>query len=321
MKSIAIFAPQGCPLTSVSGPLEILSLANSLVAKERRLELCLLSESRQPIACLGGITLQGAASIEDSKQYDCVIIGAIGQPSENRLNFHTPTLAWLRHQYRQGARLVSVCTGAFLLAATGLLDGRPATTHWVTSALFQRMYPKVQLNCADMITCDDQLWCSGGASSYQDITLMLIRSYYGDAVAEQVAKLMLIDLDRTSQLKYMNFMPSRQHQDALIHRVQDRLEDDWKNLSVAALANGVHLSERQFKRRFKQATGQSPLEYLQALRIEHAKRSLTKTNDSVEVIASRVGYEDVRFFRKLFKRSVGVAPSEYREQSLFERTV
>lgn len=317
IKSIAIFAPRGGPLTSVSGPLEMLALANSLVAKEQRLHVSIVSENAQPLPCLGGLELQGASSIEVSRRYDCIVIGAIGQPNERSLNFDPKTLVWLRQQHQQGARLVSVCTGAFLLAATGVLDGVSATTHWATSEAFQRLYPKVRLDCSQMITRENDLWCSGGASSYQDITLMLIRNDYGDLVAEQVAKLMLIDLDRISQLKYMHFMPSRQHQDTVIHQVQDALEQQWKHASVAGLAEGVHLSERQFKRRFKQATGKAPLEYLQALRIEQAKRLLSKSNDSVEQIALSVGYEDVRFFRKLFKRTVGVAPSEYRDQSVF----
>jgi transcriptional regulator GlxA family with amidase domain len=302
--------------------MEMLALANTRAKAlspqgYEPLTVTLVAESGASIRCQGGLTLQGSTSLNLSDKYDCVIIGAIGPPSDVSLNFSQETLSWLKTQYQFGARLASVCTGAFLLAATGLLNGRQATTHWAMAAEFQNMYPEVMLDPAQMVTCEPQLWCSGGASSYQDITLLLIRDYLGEQVAEQVAKLMLIDLDRESQLKYRYFIPSRQHTDAVIHQVQDRLDQDAIHTSVKQLADQVHLSERQFKRRFKQATGQSPLAYLQALRIEHAKRALSHTNRPVEQLAREVGYEDVRFFRKLFKRLVGVSPSEFREGSRF----
>ncbi|GLQ33337.1 GlxA family transcriptional regulator [Litoribrevibacter albus] len=317
MKSIAVLAPKGCPLTSVSGPLEMLMLANARSERTRRLELALVSADTAAIACQGGFQLQGHIGLDDQTQYDCVVIGAIGPPNKESLSFDPATVQWLIRQHQGGARLVSICTGAFLLAATGLLDGRRATTHWAMASVFTQLYPLVLLDPAQMVTMDQTLWCSGGASSYQDITLLLIRDYYGDAVAEQVAKLVLIDLDRTSQLKYMHFIPARQHQDEIIHQVQNRLEEDWRSASVVSLAEGVHLSERQFKRRFKQATGLSPLEYLQAVRIEHAKRALAHSQTGIEQVALSVGYEDVRFFRKLFKRQVGVSPSEFRDKSRF----
>lgn len=310
-----LLALDGCPLSSVSGPMEILTLANSLVPADKRMQIQIVGETSPRINCVGGVQLNAHCSLEDIEQTDLLILGAIGHPAQRPEGFKKETLGWIQRQYQQSAQVVSICTGAFVLAATGLLNGKQATTHWACESLFRQRFPKVNLQSEQMITQDGKLCCSGGASAFQDMTLFLIRQHYGDQIAHQCAKTVLIDLDRHSQQQYANFQPSRQHQDSLIHNLQDWLKHNaTQSFSIADLAIKVSLSERQLKRRFKQATGEPPLAYIQALRMEIAKYALETTDHQVEKVSNEAGYEDVRFFRQLFKRYTGLSPSEYRSK-------
>lgn len=310
-----LLALEGCPLSSVSGPMEILTLANSLVPEERRMDISIVGEASAQINGVGGVQLKAHCSLADIDQTDLLIIGAIGHPAQRSDSFNQDTLSWIQRQYQQGAQVVSICSGAFVLAASGLLDGKLATTHWACEQLFRQRYPKVNLQSEQMITQDGKLCCSGGASAFQDMTLFLIRQHYGDQIAHICAKSLLIDLDRHTQQQYASFQPSRKHQDSIVHGLQDWLKDNaTRSFSIADLAIKVSLSERQLKRRFKQATGESPLVYIQALRMEFAKFELETTDLQVEKVSNESGYEDVRFFRQLFKRYTGLSPSEYRSK-------
>lgn len=303
------------PLTSVSGPMEILSLANSLVEAEKRVELQLVSPKGGDVICLGGLQLSVHGSFQTVGKADLIILGAIGEPSQSTLQFSDETLIWLQNQYAQGAKIASICTGAFLLASSGLLDGKVATTHWACSALFRQLYPNVLLNSEKMLTEQDRLYCSAGASAYQDMSLHLIKEFWGADVALQCSKAVLIDLDRHGQSQYASYQPSRLHKDGLIHTLQDWLCDHiTESFSMAQLAEKVSLSERQFVRRFKKATTDSPLVYIQQLRIEKAKQLLENSQKNVDEISRLVGYEDSRFFRQLFKRFTGLPPSDYRQK-------
>jgi transcriptional regulator GlxA family with amidase domain len=301
------------PVTSITGPMEILSLANSLVKSEQRLQLTLASANGKPVSCLGGLELSVHSKLAIQEQVDLILIGAIGHPAMRPKEFNADVIRWLQERHREGSKIASICTGAFVLAETGLLNGKQATTHWQCASIFRQRYPDVLLRSEEMITQQGNLYCSAGASAYQDMSLYLIREFYGDAVAQQCAKAILIDSDRSSQAQYASFQPSRQHNDEVVHQLQDWLRNHFvDDFSIVDLAKKVHLSERQLKRRFKQATSESPLAYIQALKIESAKHRLESSNKTIEMISRESGYEDVRFFRQLFKRLTGLAPSDYR---------
>jgi len=275
----------------------------------------IVSESASQIKCLGGMKLTAHSSIKEVIQTDLLIIGAIGTPSQHAVVLEPNTLNWIKQQYTLGAQVVSICSGAFLLAETGLLNGKKATTHWALESLFRLRFPKVKLQSEHLITQDGNLCCSGGASAYQDMTLFLVRQHFGSQIAQQCAKAVLIDPSRHSQQPFASFNPCRQHQDTLIHTLQDWLQKHATEVfSIAFLAEKVSLSERQLKRRFKQATNDTPLAYIQALRIETAKHSMETTNFQIEQISRLSGYEDVRFFRELFKRYTSLSPTQYREK-------
>lgn len=301
------------PITSVTGPMEILNLANSLVKPEQRLELILVSQDGEPVTCLGGLELSVHGSLVEQEQVDLVLIGAIGHPAARPALFDAGVIEWIKARHAAGSKIASICTGAFVLAATGLLNGKQATTHWQCASLFRQRYPEVLLRSEEMITQQGSLYCSAGASAYQDMSLYLVREFFNETIAQQCAKTILIDSDRHSQTQYASFQPSRQHHDEAVHQLQDWLKTHFiDDFSIVDLAKQVHLSERQLKRRFKQATAESPLAYIQALRIEAAKHGLETSKKTIDVISRESGYEDVRFFRQLFKRFTGLAPSDYR---------
>lgn len=316
MKSGLILALDDCPLTSISGPLEIFELANSLVEPVNRMNVGVVSGADTEIAGMGGLCLTTHGTLEQhSTPVDLIVIGAIGPPKQRKAPVSSKVINWLKFQYAEGAVLASICTGAFVLAETGLLSGVKATTHWANETLFKQRYPDVDLHCEEMITEHGSLLCSGGASAFQDMSLHLVSQFFGHKVALRCARALLIDLDRHSQLRYKSFVPQRQHSDDLIHGIQDYMDAQIeRDTPVSELAKQANLSDRQFIRRFKQATEHAPLTYIQLLRIEKAKRMLCSSRMSVEKICFESGYQDVRFFRRLFKRHTGLAPTEFRDK-------
>ncbi|CCK75933.1 Transcriptional regulator, AraC type [Oleispira antarctica RB-8] len=314
MKCILLLL-ENSPVTSVTGPMEIFSLANSLVAREQRMDMQLVSPSGAAVSCLGGLKLSVHDKLKPQQTPDLIVIGAIGHPELRPKDFDPEILGWLRQKHAQGSKIASICTGAFVLAASGLLDDLPATTHWQCASLFQQRFPKVRLCSEAMITQQNGLYCSAGASAYQDMSIRLVRDIFGQDVAQQCAKALLFDADRSGQSQYASFQPHRQHTDELIHSVQNWLDEHFmQDFSMVDLAEKVHLSDRQFKRRFKQAAEESPLAYVQALRIESAKVLLVSSSKPMSEISRIAGYEDMRFFRQLFKRLTSLSPSDYRQK-------
>ena len=277
------------------------------------MSLSLVGEELE-VECASGLLVRNSLIVEQVIETNVVIIGAIGRPN-GHIDVKPSTLAWLRRQYDQGALLVSICTGAFVLAATGLLDGKKATTHWACENEFKALYPKVKLHISDMFTEDSFLYCSAGASAYQDMSLRLVSKFFGDDIARLCSKAVLFDQDRSGQQRYSSFTPKREHKDELIHSIQNWLDDNFtKRFQITVLSEKACMSERQFKRRFKSATGEAPLSYIQALRINFAKHKLETTDLHVNLISQACSYEDVRFFRQLFKRFTGLSPIEYRRK-------
>jgi len=220
---------------------------------------------------------------------------------------------WLKRMRVQEAHLASVCTGAFLLAATGLLDGREATTHWGAVDLFRALYPRVRLMPRRIVTESGNLFCSGGTQAAIDLSLYLVRRYAGAVVAEECARALVHDLWRDSQAPYVAFNFQRNHGDSAILAAQAIIEaEHGADIGVDDLAARVGLSFRTFERRFKAATGDKPLAYIQRVRVEAAKEHLARGNETFEEITAAVGYEDASSFRRLFTRLTGISPGQYR---------
>jgi len=238
-----------------------------------------------------------------------------GEPLEGRF---TAEIAWLKRCYAQGSTLATACSGAMLLAEAGLLDGQEATTHWAYCDVLRRRYPAVRVRKerALVVSGDGQrLVMAGGGTSWQDLDLYLIARFVGVDVAMQVARINLIDWHAIGQQPFARLARSRQVDDAVIARCQTWIADHYQEPSpVAALVQLSGLAERSFKRRFQQATGMSPLEYVHTLRLEEAKQMLEAGSRPIEAIANEVGYEDAGFFSRLFRRKVSLTPAQYRKR-------
>lgn len=225
---------------------------------------------------------------------------------------------WLAHQHRGGALLCSACSGVFLLAETGLFDGRDCTIHWGYAGKFARSFPKVRLHPEEVLVVSgsrDELISSGASTSWHDLALYLIAQHAGVPAAQAVTKFFAIQWHQEGLAPYVVFEPPRHHGDAAVTRAQAWLAENYPQPNpVEELVRRSGLSERSFKRRFRAATGLSPIAYVQRLRIEEAKRRLERTRVPVEEISWQVGYEDAAFFRRLFKRLTSLSPGAYRRR-------
>ncbi|NLR82214.1 GlxA family transcriptional regulator [Chitinophaga eiseniae] len=224
-------------------------------------------------------------------------------------------LPWLRQQYKKGAELASFCTGAFLLAATGLLDGKIATTHVDACKEFARAFPRVNLLPDKTVTHDAGIYTSGGATSTFHLLLHLLEIHCGIEVAVRTAKIFAIDMGRDKQSYFSTFQPTRNHHDDLVATAQLKIETCYQEAgTIEEMIKDIPSSRRNIVRRFKQVTGVTPIEYLQLTRIEAAKKLLEQTGQQMTEIIYNSGYNDPKAFRKVFRKTVGMTPSEYREK-------
>jgi transcriptional regulator GlxA family with amidase domain len=260
------------------------------------------------------VTLHPAATIQTARP-DLLIIPSAGDDVPDSLTVLRDFIPWISACAAQGARVVSMCTGAFLLAETGLLDGRTATTHWKFADRFRRAYPNVDLQPERLIVDEGMVITSGAATSFLDLALYLIELYGGHDAAVMTAKVLLIEMGRDTQLPFTIFSTRKMHGDRQILRAQQFIEaNGHRPVTIEQLARRAGMSVRTFDRRFRSAVGETPTTYLQKLRIEKAKRLLESGTDTIEDIAERVGYEDGRSFRRLFKALTDLSPQAYRRK-------
>ncbi|MFT3723713.1 MAG: helix-turn-helix domain-containing protein [Hyphomonadaceae bacterium] len=267
---------------------------------------------RSPYA---GLTMAPQHAIADIKKADIIIVPTSGLSLDDKLIENNSILPWLRWHHERGAYIAGVCMGAAYLAEAGLLDHRRATTHWAVAGDLRRRWPKVNWQEDNILTEDQRLLCSGGVTAAADVSLYLVEKLCGHEVAVQTAKALLLSMPRTHQSGYAVLPLSPAHTDEPIRRVQELIQARFTDpLSSEQMAELAGMSERTFLRRFKAATGQAPAAYLQAVRVEAAKSMLELETISVQSVSLKVGYEDVSFFRSIFKRATGMTPGEYRER-------
>ena len=227
-------------------------------------------------------------------------------------------VSWMKTMHAHGAMLCSACSGALLLAQTGLLEGDKATTHWAYADLFRRYFPGVELRLEHLLVRSGkhgEIVMSGASGSWHDLALYLIANHVSLAAAQTIAKFLLLEWHADGQIPFMIFTPPREHGDAVILQAQDWLDANLSEANpVESMVRHSGLPARTFKRRFTRAVGHTPIKYVQLLRIEAAKRRLERTAIPVDRIACLVGYEDPAFFRRLFKRVTGITPAAYRRK-------
>lgn len=265
-----------------------------------------------------GVEVRRQKTFAELGDVDGIYIPAIGDTFETLEAPDPETLAWISEQYAKGATIAAACSGVFLPATAGLMDGGAATAHWAFSREFESRFPKIRLepNRALVFSGDEhRIITSGGGSLWNDLVLYLIAKLVGQEAAVQSSKLYLVDWGRDSQLPYACLEERSQHSDAAIRIAQTWISEHFQEADVLAQARSESgLPQRTFERRFKSATSISPNRYIQQLRIEQAKALFEQTEKSLEDVAEAVGYIDPTSFRRLFSRLVGTSPSQYRKR-------
>ncbi len=307
--------------STATGPMEIFrhagALWNSFTGQRPtpRFNVTTASIDGKPVRCDGPISIHPETSIHEIRKTDLIFIPSSGVNVDDVVERNAALVPWLHRWHKRGASIASVCSGVGLVAATGLLDGKRATTHWSLGERFRQMYPKVKWMPELMVTEDQNFYTGGGVNAALDLSLYLVERYCGHEIAVQSAKALLIETPRAWQAGFAIVPLKMEHSDRTISNAQTWLHEHFQtNFSLDAAARSVGMSLRNFVRRFKQATGDSPLHYLQKLRVAAAKRMLESEHRSMQEISDAVGYQDVAFFRKVFQRHTGISPSEYRQR-------
>jgi transcriptional regulator GlxA family with amidase domain len=320
MPNIALVAIDSCMPSSLSGPLDIFAIASSkwlighLTCVPPLFEAKVVAAPGRSVRTFTGEILPISARFSDNIIYDIIYIPVIIGNLDAVLA-DMETIEWLVEQSQKGACLCSVCAGSFLLAQTGILHGRKATTHWQLADEFARRFPDVILRRDKLLVDEGTCVTAGGISAYLDLTLHLTARFGSPELAATLSRTLLIDPVRRSQSPYSSCIFRKNHGDSEILRIQNWLDDHFQQqLSIGTLAGMAYLGERTFMRRFKRATGETPLAYIQQLRMEAARRLLESSRLSIEEITLKAGYEDVSSFRKLFSRHTGLSPSTYRKK-------
>jgi len=309
----------GLPSTSMV-PLEIFACAGSLwgmimgTPAEPRFRVRTASVNRRRTRNFVPVSITPTASLEDIGRTDLVIVPTAGMDLVAARKQNAGVVEWLSRRNRKTA-VAGICTGVSLLAAAKLLDGRPATTHWGMVDRSRELYPRVQWTADRFVTEADNVFCGGGVYASIDLSLHLVEHFCGHEVAVQTAKALLLESPRIWQTPYAAMPPRSAHGDEAVERAQKWLVTHCREpVSLDSLAAKLGMSPRNFARRFKAATGEAPLAYLHRLRIDRAKQLLETSSRTVGEVSLDAGYEDIAFFRQLFRRHTGMPPREYRNR-------
>lgn len=310
----------GMPSTAVA-PLEVFSTAgvlwNEMCGKEPapHFHVRTASQDGRRVRTAVRLSLEPTCSLDEVESTDVVIVSAVGADIDSACPDNAPLYPWLRAHYERGATIAGVCAGAALVAEAGLLDGRPATTHWGVAEACRRRYPAVCWLPERFITESDRVLCSGGVYASVDLSLYLVEKLCGHAVAMETARALLLETPRVWQNGYAAEPPETVHDDAQIGDVQAWLFRNFAGaVRIEALAERAGMSQRTFARRFKLATGETPVSYLHRLRINAARHLLENDLKTVQEVCHAVGYDDLAFFRRLFRRFTGSSPRQYRSR-------
>lgn len=318
MIHVSILVPEAAVLASVDDPRHLFTEVNAFLEVQGQppvFAVQLVGLSPTVLLHKGHFTVHTDRLLSDVNQTDLIIVPALKGDMAQALAKNRELLPWIVAHYRNGAEVASLCVGAFLLAATGLLRGKPCSTNWALANEFRAMFPDVKLVCDKIITEERGLYTSGGANSYWNLLLYFVEKHAGWEMAVLCAKVFQIDMDRRSQSPFIMFKGQQAHDDEPIKRVQAFIEQNiGEKITVDQLADEFALSRRNLERRFKKATAHTIAEYIQRVKIEVAKTNVETTRKPISEIMDEVGYSDVRTFRDVFKRIAGLSPLDYRNR-------
>ncbi len=318
MKHITILVPNEAVLASIVDPRTILTGVNEFLEASDRapvFKIQLVGLSKHVKLNNGLFTINVDALLQDVKKTDLILIPALSGDLRKSLQLNKDFIPWIIKQYKKGAEVASLCVGAFLLASTGLLNGKECSSHWKTANEFREMFPEVNLVDGRIISEQDGLYSSGGATSYWNLLLHLVEKYAGREMAITAAKVYALEIDRKSQSPFVMFNGQKKHEDEPIKQAQEFIENNLaEKISVEELSLKYAIGKRHFERRFKKATNNTPVEYIQRVKIEAAKKQFESSSKNVNEVMYHVGYSDTKFFRTVFKKITGLSPVEYRNK-------
>lgn len=322
MKHISIIVPVGeSVLSSIVGAYKVFNKVNEYLmmsGKDKKdcFEIDLVGLTDETNLYGGHFNVKPTKNIDEIEKTDLIIITTIIGDMEKELKNNAAFVPWMKKQRMENnAEIASLCAGAFLLAETGLLNGKSCSTHWVVADAFRNRYPQINLQSEKVICEDNGIYSSGGAYSFLNLLLHLVEKYSGREVAIFCSKLFEIEIDRDNQNQFTIFNGQKDHMDQPIRSAQSYIEEHFKEkINVEELAMKFALSRRNFVRRFKKATSNTPIEYIQRVKIEAAKKSLESSADSINNVMFDIGYNDQKSFRNIFRKYTGLTPLDYRKK-------
>ncbi len=318
MKNISILVPESAVLAAISDPLYMFTAVNQFLesaGKPALFNVQLVGLSKEIKLNNGSFSIHTDRLLEEVKNTDLIFIPALSGDLNAALTINKAFIPWIIDRYNKGAEVASLCIGAFMLASTGLLRGKKCSTHWLFANQFRAMFPDVELVNGSIITEEQGIYSSGGANSYWNLLLYLVEKYTDRETAILAAKFFVIDIDRNSQSDFMMFQGQKDHEDIEIKQAQTFIEQHFTDkISVDQLADKFVVGRRSFERRFKKATNNTVIEYIQRVKVEAAKRSFETNRKNINEVMFDVGYTDVKAFRDVFKKMTGLTPVEYRNK-------
>jgi len=318
MKHISLVIFEEVLMSCLSGVMDLLDSANELVRKSGKpipFRIQLVAADGAEVRVSQHVRFSCDKTISDLRSTDLVIIPSFTGEAAQMLKKYSLLLIWLTKMKARGAEVAGLCTSSYFLAEAGLLDGRNATSHWQIVDEMQRKYPGVQFMPDKVITDCDGVYTSGSASFALNLIVYLVEKFCGRDISIQLSKQYAIDMDRSAQNYFAVFQGQRQHEDDAILRAQIFMEENYHSaITIEQITEQVNMSRRNFIRRFKQATGSNPIEYLRRLKIEAAKKALENGKDDIYSIMFDVGYNDVKAFRSSFRRTTGLSPAGYQKK-------
>ncbi|RFZ93057.1 helix-turn-helix domain-containing protein [Mucilaginibacter conchicola] len=319
MKHVSVLIPQGdTSLSSIEATYKMFTMVNQTLERMRRpplFKVQLVGLNKETTVTNGLFTVKPELTINEVTKTDIIVIPAVHGDMNKLLQDNDDLIPWLIKQYKTGAEIASLCIGAFILASTGLLKGRNCTTHWLMADDFRKRFPEVNLMPYKIITDEGGIYTSGGAYSSLNLLLYLVEKFAGRDMAINSSKIFEIDIDRHSQSLFIIFHGQKDHDDDVIQKAQQFIETNYRDkITVDHLADQFAISRRHLERRFKKATSNTVVEYMQRVRIEAAKLSLESMRENVNEVMYNVGYTDTKAFRMIFKKITGLSPIEYRNK-------
>ena len=318
MKHVSILIPETAVIEAIADPRYLFTAVNEFLQASGKLPLFkveLVAMTKEVRLNNSLFSVHADKLLHEVIDTDLIFVPAISGNVDYAMEINQELLPWIVKHHAKGAEVASLCMGAFLLAATGLLNGRKCSTHWLFANQFREMFPDVELVDGSIITDSQGLYSSGGANSYWNLLLYLVEKYTDRDTAILAAKYFAIDIDRESQLAFMMFQGQKGHEDTKIKKAQEFIDGNYQDkITVDQLADMLALGRRSFERRFKSATKNTVIEYIQRVKIEAAKRSFESSRKNITEVMFDVGYTDTKSFRDVFKKITGLTPIEYRNK-------